>query len=79
MDTLDSGIDNARKRVAAFTEIARWIWCINALVMLIGAYYNRYELAALAGFTWILSLVAAAIGRRVVEYLSTVENSIRMT
>lgn len=38
---------------------------------------RRYDLSALAGFTWVLSLVAAAVGNRAERNLGVAEQTIR--
>jgi hypothetical protein len=69
-------ITDARKRVTALVAIARWIWVVNSLVGLASVAYGRYDIAALAGFTWVLSLLVAAFGHRAAEYLVAVERTI---
>jgi hypothetical protein len=61
----NASLREARAKLAALIEIARWVWVVNAAVTLVGAYYGRYDIAALAGFTWMFTLVATAIGKRV--------------
>jgi hypothetical protein len=65
----DPGFRDARRKLTALVGIDRWVWVINAAVMLIGVYYGRFDIAALAGFTWILTLIATAIGARVAANL----------
>jgi hypothetical protein len=77
MDELTSEIRDARKRVAALIEITRWLWVVNAIVMAVGIYYANYEIAALAGFTWVLSLIAAGIARRASLYLRAAVRTMR--
>ncbi len=76
MDKLNSGIGGARKRVAALVEISRWTWVVNMAVLIVAAVYGYYALVALAAFTGVLSLVAAAIARRVSLYLGEAEDLI---
>lgn len=76
MEKVGSFIDDARKRVMALVIIARWIWVINSLVAITSIAYHRYDIAALAAFTWVLSLVAAAFGGRATKCLVTAENTI---
>jgi hypothetical protein len=76
VDKQASRISDARKRVMALVAIARWIWVTNSVVGVAGVAYGRYDIAALAGFTWVLSLVAASFGHRAAEYLVTVERTI---
>ena len=77
MEKVDVFIDDARKRVTALVTITRWIWVVNSLVALMSIVFQRYDIAALAGFTWVLSLVAAAFGHRAAECLVTAERTIR--
>jgi hypothetical protein len=60
---------DAQRKLASLIEISRWVWVVNAVVTLIGVYYGRYDIAALAGFTWVLMLAATAIGRKVAAAL----------
>jgi hypothetical protein len=71
-----SRISDARRRVTALVAIARWLWIVNSLVMLLSAWRGRYDIAALAAFTWVLALLVAAFGHRAAEYLATVERAI---
>jgi hypothetical protein len=64
MDELTNEIRDARRKIGALVEIVRWLWVINAAVMVIGIVYSNYEVALLAGFTSALALVASAIARR---------------
>ena len=66
MSTPRSDLGSARRRLQTATQIARWLWCINAVVAVIGILTKHYELSALAIFTWALALIAAAIGRRAI-------------
>ncbi len=69
-------ISDARRRVTALASIARWLWIVNSLVMLLSAWQGRFDIAALAAFTWILSLIVAAFGNRAAQYLTSVERAI---
>jgi hypothetical protein len=75
MEKVSISISDARRRVNVLVVMARWIWVVNSLVMVAGMWYQRYDVAALAGFTWVLSLFAAALGHRAVEYLGMAERS----
>jgi hypothetical protein len=77
MEKLASEVTDARKRVAALVEITRWLWVINAIVMVVGIYYSSYQVAALAGFTLVVSLIAAAVARRASSYLRAAVRTIR--
>ncbi len=79
MDELTTEIRDARKTITALVEITRWLWVVNAVVMVIGICYADYRIAALAGFTWVLSLVAAGIARRASFYLKAAVRTIRST
>jgi hypothetical protein len=79
MNELDLIIRDARRRLVALVEIVRWLWIVNAAVMVLGLVYGSYQIAALAGFTWILSVVAAAIARRTVAYLRAATHTMRST
>ena len=72
-------ISDARKRVTAVVMLARWIWVVNSIVGLVSVAYGRYDIAALAGFTWALSLLVASFGHRAAECLTTVERTIRFS
>lgn len=76
MDVQISRISDARRRVTVMASIARWLWVVNSLVALSGALRGRFDIAALAGFTWILSLVVAAFGNRAAQYLASIERTI---
>jgi hypothetical protein len=71
-----SRISDARRRVTALVAIARWLWVVNSVVTVLSVVRGRYDIAALAGFTWLLSLLVAAFGHRAAEYLTTVERAI---
>lgn len=75
MDKVSNSISDARRRVTALVAMARWIWIVNSLVMIAGVAYCRYDIAALAGFTWVLSLLAASLGHRAAKYLLNVERT----
>ena len=72
-----SRINDPRRKVTALVSIARWLWIINSLVALIGIISGRYDVAALAAFTWVMSLLVAAFGSRAALYLSRTERVIR--
>ena len=72
MDKHEAGIQEALRRVTAFTETVRWVWVVNMIAMIAGLARGRYGLAALAGFSWILALTAAAAGRRAMRHLETI-------
>lgn len=76
MDKVCNSISDARKKVTALVIMARWIWIVNLLVAVAGIAYHRYDIATLAGFTWALSIVASAFGRRAAEYLVAMESTI---
>ncbi len=77
MDQQDAYIVDALHRIVAVTEIARWLWLVNLAVMIVGIWTRRYELAVLGGFTWLLSLVAAAIAKKVAVHLTIARESLR--
>ena len=77
MEKVGANISGARRNVNVLLTTARWIWVVNSLVMIAGVWYQRYDVAAVAGFTWILSLFAAAFGHRAVEYLGAEERAQR--
>ncbi len=72
MDKYEAGVGEALRRVTAFTETVRWVWVVNMIAMIAGLARGRYGLAALAGFSWILALTAAAAGRRAMRHLETI-------
>jgi len=57
-------LSETRRRLVTLVDIGRWVWVVNAVVTMVGAYYGRFDIAALAGFTWAMSLIATAIARR---------------
>ena len=69
IEQLNIDIERVRERVEALISVWRFIWCINVIVVFIGFYYHRYDIAALSGSTCMLSLIAAAISRRIGKYL----------
>ena len=75
MEKAGNSISDARRRVTALVAMARWIWIVNSLVTVAGVAYHRYDVAALAGFTWVLSLLASAFGQRAAKYLVNVERT----
>ena len=79
MNELDLTIRDARRRLAALVEIVRWLWIVNAAVMILGLVFGNYQVAALAGFTWVLAVVAAAIARRTSAYLRAAVRTMRST
>lgn len=76
MERETSRISDTRKRVAALASIARWLWIANSVIALVSAWRGRYDITALAGFTWISSLVVAAFGKRAAENLASIERTI---
>lgn len=77
MQQLYSGLKAARGRVKLAAEVMRWVWVTNAVVMIVGILENRWELAAVAGVTWVMTLVAAAVAKRIGIYLNQVEPMVR--
>jgi len=75
MEKVGNSISDARRRVNALVTMARWIWVVNSLVMIAGVAHHRYDVAAVAGFTWVLSLLAAALGHRAAEHLVNMERT----
>lgn len=75
MEKVSNRISDARRRVTALVIMARWIWIVNSLFAVGGIAYHRYDIAALAGFTWALSLLASACGHRAAEHLVNVERT----
>lgn len=75
MEKVGSFIGDARRRIVALVVISRWLWIVNSLVAITGIAYHRYDVALLAGFTWLLSLVATAVGMRATKYLMTAERT----
>jgi hypothetical protein len=76
VEKVDSRIADARKKVTSLVMVARWIWIVNSVVGLVGVAYGRYDVAALAAFTWVLSLLVAAFGHAAAEHLVKVERII---
>ena len=72
MDKYEAGVEEALRRVKTFTDMVRWVWVVNMVAMIAGLARGRYRLAALAAFSWILALTAAAAGRRAMKYLETI-------
>lgn len=79
MEKVGNTISNARQKVTALILIARWIWVVNSVVAITSIIYHRYDITALAAFTWVLSLLAAAFGQRAEKYLGTVEYAVRQS
>ena len=77
MEKFGNNISDARRRVTTLAIMARWIWVVNSVVGLVSITYHRFDIAALAAFTWVLSLVAAALGHSAANYLGSVERTIR--
>ena len=75
MEKVGDSISDARRMVSALVIMARWIWVVNLLVAIAGVAYRRYDIVALAGFTWVLSLLASAFGHRAAQYLVNVERT----
>ena len=75
MENISSNISDARKLVTVLAVMTRWIWVVNSLVLIAGVAYERYDVTALAAFTWVFSLLAAALGHRAAAYLIAVERS----
>lgn len=76
MEKVSNSISDARRRVSALVLIARWIWVVNSVVAITSITMHRFDVAALAAFTWVLSLLAAAFGHRADAYLGTAEQSL---
>lgn len=79
MEKVSNRISDARRKVTALVAMARWIWIVNSVVMIAGVAYHRYDVAAVAGFTWVLSLLTAALGHRAAEYLVNMEHTTRLS
>lgn len=77
MKQLHNGLKAARGRVRLLAEVMRWVWLTNAVVMTVGIIERRWELAAVAGVTWVMTLVAAAVAKRIDTYLNQVERIVR--
>lgn len=77
MEELRTDLGVAAKRLAALIEITRWLWIINAAVTIIAVVYERYDIVGIAAFTWLLSLVAAAIAKRAEIYVDRAEHLIQ--
>jgi hypothetical protein len=77
MDELRTDLGVAAKRLAALIEITRWLWIINAAVTIIAIIYERYDIVGIAAFTWVLSLIAAAIAKRAEIYVDRAEHLIQ--
>lgn len=69
IEQLGIDIDRARNRIETLVSVWRFTWCVNVIVVFVGFYYQRYDIAALAGSTCVLSLIAAAISRRIGKLL----------
>ena len=76
MDELRTDLGVAANRLAALVEITRWLWIVNAAVTVIAIVYERYDIVGIAAFTWLMSLVAAAIAKRAEIYLGRAEHLI---
>ena len=79
MEKVGNTISDARRRVTALIMIARWIWVVNSVVAITSIMYHRYDITALAAFTWVLSLLATAFGHRAEKYLGIAEYNIRQS
>lgn len=77
MQQLYSGLKAARGRVKLLAEVMRWVWVTNSVVMVVAIMEKRWELAAVAGVTWVMTIVAAAVAKRVDIYLNQVERLAR--
>ena len=77
MEELRTDLGVAARRLAALIEITRWLWIVNAAVTIIAIIYERYDIVAIAAFTWVLSLVAAAIAKRDEIYVDRAEHLIK--
>ena len=77
MEELRTDLGVAARRLAALVEINRWLWIINAAVTIIAIIYERYDIVGIAAFTWVLSLVAAAIAKRAEIYVDRAEHLIQ--
>lgn len=76
MEELNNRVSDARRRIAALVMVARLVWVVNSLVGLASFVLHRYEVAALAGYTALMSLFLTACARRAVRHLHTVERVI---
>lgn len=75
MERYDSSIAEARNRVLNSLNITRWLWSISMIVTIAGLMTQRYEVAMIAAFASVMGFSATIAGRRAVNYL----NSIRQT
>ena len=79
MENVGNTISDARRRVTALVLMARWIWVVNSVVGITSVMYHRYDITALAAFTWVLAILAAVCGNRAEKYLGTAEYSVRQS
>ncbi|OFX13575.1 MAG: hypothetical protein A2Z18_08980 [Armatimonadetes bacterium RBG_16_58_9] len=66
-------IGQARKWIGTLVDVARWIWCVNLVTMILGLVYAKYVLAELSGFTLLAALAVTACGRRASAYIAEEE------
>lgn len=77
MDELSNEIRGARRTLLTLLQIARWLWVANTLVLTVAIIYSRIEVAVLAGFTLVLSLLIAASAKRASGYLRDAIRTLR--
>lgn len=78
MSKLSYRVGDTRRRVAAMAEITRWVWSVNAIVMVYALCYHQYALALLATFGFLPSLFASALGRQAIRRLRVIERAAGM-
>ncbi len=76
MEKLDFEIEDALSRLTALVEITRWVWAVNLAALIVALIYGSYQVAVLAAFTGLLTLVGAAIGRRASRYLNSAHDTV---
>ncbi len=70
MERLINQMEEARARVHSFVCVARAAWALNVLIGFIAFLYGRYDITAICSVSFLLSLTAAALGRRALVFLA---------
>lgn len=70
MERLINQVEEAKARVQSFVCVARAAWALNALIGFVAFLYGRYDITAICSVSFLLSLTAAALGRRALVFLA---------
>lgn len=78
MNSIYGRIIGARNRMTISANMMRWIWLVNLIIAVMAFIEHSYTVAAVAGITWLFSLIAAAVTQRAAGELDRLEDMIEV-